>query len=45
MQEEEYDFVVPKTRWGRPAVRAFRELLARDETRAALRGMGFTPHV
>jgi putative molybdopterin biosynthesis protein len=41
-QEEEYDFVVPKARWDRPAVRAFRELLAKDETRAALGAMGFT---
>jgi molybdate-binding protein len=43
LQEERYDFAVPKRRWDRPAVRAFAELLGRDETRAALRAMGFTP--
>ncbi len=43
MQEEEYDFAVPKGRWDRPTVRAFRELLARDQTRAALAAMGFRP--
>jgi putative molybdopterin biosynthesis protein len=43
LQEEQYDFVVPKARWDRPAVRAFRELLGRDDVRAALTVMGFTP--
>jgi putative molybdopterin biosynthesis protein len=43
LQDEQYDFVVPKGRWDRPAVRAFRELLGRDDTRAALTAMGFTP--
>jgi putative molybdopterin biosynthesis protein len=43
LQEEQYDFVVPKGRRDRPAVGAFRELLGTDEVRAALRAMGFTP--
>jgi putative molybdopterin biosynthesis protein len=43
IQAEEYDFVVPKGRWNRPAVGAFRDLLARDETRTALAAMGFMP--
>jgi putative molybdopterin biosynthesis protein len=41
MQEEQYDFAVPKARWDRPAVRTFRELLARPDVRAALKAMGF----
>jgi len=44
MQDELYDFVVPRGRGERQAVRRFRELLARDETRAALGAMGFTPN-
>jgi putative molybdopterin biosynthesis protein len=43
LQEEQYDFVVPRTRWGRPAVRAFREVLQSPATRAALAGRGFHP--
>jgi hypothetical protein len=39
----QYDFAVPKARWDRPAVRAFRELLQLPATRAALAGMGFAP--
>ena len=42
-RQEQYDFVVPKGRWNRPAVGAFRDLLARDETRTALAAMGFMP--
>jgi putative molybdopterin biosynthesis protein len=41
VQEERYDFVVPKARLERPAVLAFRRLLAAASTRAALRGLGF----
>jgi putative molybdopterin biosynthesis protein len=41
IQEENYDFVVPKNRRDRPAVRAFRELLREDEIRTSLRQMGF----
>jgi len=45
MQDEQYDFVVPKGRWDRPAVRLFRELLRRDDAAAALDAMGFRPVV
>jgi putative molybdopterin biosynthesis protein len=41
VQEEHYDFLVPASRAGRPAVRAFRELLAEEGTRAELLGQGF----
>jgi putative molybdopterin biosynthesis protein len=41
LQEEQYDFAVPRSRWDRPAVKAFRELMRRAETREALAGMGF----
>ena len=41
LQEERYDFVVPRSRWDRPAVRAFRELLSRDEIRQGLARIGF----
>jgi putative molybdopterin biosynthesis protein len=41
LQEERFDFAVPRRRWDRPAVRAFRELLERDEVRQALRERGF----
>jgi putative molybdopterin biosynthesis protein len=36
LQEEHYDFAVPRSRWERPAVRAFRDLLEQEETRRAL---------
>jgi putative molybdopterin biosynthesis protein len=41
LQEERYDFVVPRTRWDRPAVQAFRELLSHDDIRHELARMGF----
>jgi putative molybdopterin biosynthesis protein len=41
VQEERYDFVVPKARLERPAVRAFRELLQETRVRSALRTLGF----
>ena len=41
VQEERYDFIVPKARLERPAVLAFRRLLQAEGTRAALRGLGF----
>jgi putative molybdopterin biosynthesis protein len=44
LQEEQYDFVVPQSRWDRPAVRAFRELLDREETKRALAERGFHPY-
>jgi putative molybdopterin biosynthesis protein len=40
-QEERYDFVVPKDRKDRPAVRAFLKLLASNEAREQLRSLGF----
>jgi putative molybdopterin biosynthesis protein len=41
LREERYDFVVAAGRGDRPAVLAFREVLARPETRNALNAMGF----
>jgi putative molybdopterin biosynthesis protein len=42
LQEEQYDFLVPRTRWDRPAVRAFRAVLEEPPTRQALEQKGFT---
>jgi len=42
LEDERYDFVIPKNRRDRPAVAAFRKLLAEPETREELRRMGFT---
>jgi putative molybdopterin biosynthesis protein len=42
LQEERYDFVVPKSRARREAVVAFRALLAEDATRDALASLGLT---
>jgi putative molybdopterin biosynthesis protein len=41
LQREQYDFVVPRRRWDRPAVAVFRRLLGEPETRRALAAMGF----
>jgi putative molybdopterin biosynthesis protein len=41
LREEEFDFVVPAAREGRPAVQAFRELLAEPSTREILARHGF----
>jgi putative molybdopterin biosynthesis protein len=41
LQEEHYDFVVPRSRWERPPVQAFRELLHQQTVRAALAARGF----
>ena len=41
LQEERYDFVVPKARMERPAVKAFRAALEDPGTRAELRAAGF----
>src|SRR5262249_37644534 len=43
LQEEQYDFVVPRSRWERPAVCAFREILQSAQTREALEAKGFHP--
>ena len=42
LQQEQYDFVVPRRRWDRPAVAVFRRLLGEPETCRALAEMGFT---
>jgi putative molybdopterin biosynthesis protein len=42
VQDEEYDFVVPRSRLERPAVRAFMELLREEASRRKLGAMGFT---
>jgi putative molybdopterin biosynthesis protein len=41
VRDERFDFVVPKARWDRPAVIAFRAVLAEPETRDELERMGF----
>lgn len=41
MQEEHYDFIVPNASLERPAVRAFRNLLADQAVQDALRQLGF----
>jgi putative molybdopterin biosynthesis protein len=43
VQDEQYDFAVPKSRRERPAVRRFVELLQDPAVRAALTALGFTP--
>lgn len=41
LNAEQFDFVIPESRWDRPAVAAFRELLATPEVRRQLAGAGF----
>jgi putative molybdopterin biosynthesis protein len=41
LREEEYDFVVPKSRRGRPAVQSFVELLGNPSVRTGLAQRGF----
>ena len=41
VQEEHYDFAVPRARLARPAVQAFKGLLAEPAVRARLRDLGF----
>ncbi len=41
IQEEHYDFAVPKTRFNRPAVQAFRNLMTEPEVRKRLADFGF----
>jgi len=41
LQEEHYDFIVPKSRLERPAVRAFAALLQDPEMRERLVQLGF----
>lgn len=42
LQDECYDFIIPRSRLDRPAVRAFRQLLESVEIRRALVSMGFS---
>jgi putative molybdopterin biosynthesis protein len=42
LQDEHYDFVIPRSRLHRPAVRAFCQLLNNPEVKHALGSMGFT---
>jgi putative molybdopterin biosynthesis protein len=41
LREEHYDFAIPTSRWDRPAVARFRELLADESIRTRLRENGF----
>lgn len=41
LQDEQFDFAIPRSRRERPAVRAFHELLAHPDIRVALQRMGF----
>lgn len=41
LRQEQFDFVVPQQRWDRPAVLAFRHLLAEPAVREELQRMGF----
>jgi len=41
VQEEHYDFIVPKKRLDRPAVQAFRKLLSKEDVCRKLESMGF----
>jgi putative molybdopterin biosynthesis protein len=41
LQEERYDFVVPISRWDRPAVQAFVRLLSEPSTGEHLAALGF----
>jgi putative molybdopterin biosynthesis protein len=43
VQPEQYDFVTPKARAGRPGIKAFRALLAEPATREALSRIGMKP--
>ena len=43
LRAERYDFAIPADRWDRPAVAAFRGLLAEDETSRRLVELGFDP--
>ncbi len=41
VQDELYDFIVPKSRMYRPPILRFRQILAQDEVRDALTALGF----
>ena len=41
LRAEHYDFAIPRDRWESPAARIFREVLASESARDALRALGF----
>ena len=41
LQDEQYDFAIPESRWDRPAVRALRELVADPAVSTQLQTLGF----
>ncbi len=41
LREERYDFAIPESRWDRPAIVAFRQVLQSDEAKQQLRSRGF----
>jgi putative molybdopterin biosynthesis protein len=43
VQQERYDFIVPRSRADRPGVLAFRKLLEQTSTREALANLGMKP--
>ncbi|WP_166831624.1 molybdopterin biosynthesis protein [Thalassoroseus pseudoceratinae] len=43
VRQEQYDFVVPRSRFDSPVIQEFRKRLTSDETQKFLEGMGFTP--
>jgi putative molybdopterin biosynthesis protein len=43
LQEEQYDFVAPKSRWNRPTLERFRALLSEPSTHDAISRLGFRP--
>jgi len=43
VQEEQYDFIVPRSRANRPGVVAFMSLLQQPSTREALARLGMKP--
>jgi putative molybdopterin biosynthesis protein len=43
VQEEQYDFIVPRSRENRPGVVAFTALLQQPSTREALTRLGMKP--
>jgi putative molybdopterin biosynthesis protein len=43
VQAEQYDFIVPKSRLGRPGVVAFRKLMEQESTKEALVRLGMRP--
>jgi len=45
IQEEQFDFIVPKRRWDRAAVQAFRALLTEEATQNGLMALGMRTFV